>query len=204
MINHEEKFFSYLKGEMNSGERKKFEDELKRSENLNKEFSDYKRLNRIVDETKNIRLSKDYSESIITEFRRRKGSKDLRKISPTIKYVFASIIIIIVGYFLISQINKENPQDVNLLLTQYSDSELDSYINDYDYSNILEINVDIDAVQRIDSLYSDNISASLIESIKEENLTDIVNFNSVADVDEYLSEDEVDLIYAQLINKEIL
>lgn len=204
MINNEEKFFSYLKGEMNPGERKEFEDELRRSENLNKEFSDYKRINRIIDETKNIRLSKDYSESIITEFRRRKDSKDLRKISPTIKYVFTSIIIIITGYFLISQINKENPQDVNLLLTQYSDSELDSYINDYDYSNSLEINIDFDAVQRIDSLYSENISASLIESINEESLSDIVGFNSVADVDEYLSEDEVDLIYAQLINKEIL
>jgi len=204
MNNNEEKFFSYLKGEMNLRERKEFEDELKRSENLNKEFSDYKRINRIIDETKNIRLSKDYSESIITKFRRRKSSNGLRKISQTIKYAFASIIIIIVGYFLISQINKENPQDVNSLLTQYSDSELDSYINDYDYSNSLEINIDIDAVQRIDSLYSENISASLIESINEKSLIDIVGFNSVADVDEYLSEDEVDLIYAELINKEIL
>ena len=204
MINNEEKFFSYLKGEMNPGERKEFEDELKRSENLNNEFSDYKIINRIIDETKNIRLSKDYSESIITEFRRRKSSNGLRKIFPTIKYAFASIIIIIVGCFLISQINNESPQDVNLLLTQYSDSELDSYINDYDYSNSVEMNINIDAVQRIDSLYSENISASFIESINEESLTDIVDFNSVADVDEYLSEDEVDLIYAQLINKEIL
>jgi|GEM_PF-1007610 len=204
MINNEEKFFSYLKGKMNPVERKEFEDELKRSENLNQEFSDYKRLSRLIDETKNIRLSKDYSESIITDFRRRKGSKGLNKKSPTIKYAFASIIIIIIGYFLISQKNIENPQDVNLLLTQYSDSELDSYINDYDYSNTTEMNIGNDAIQRIDSLYSENISASLIESIKEESLTDIVNFNSVADVDEYLSEIEVDLIYAQLINKEIL
>lgn len=204
MINNEEKFFSYLKGKMNSVERKEFEDELKRSENLNQEFSDYKRLSRLIDETKNIRLSKDYSESIITDFRKRKDSKGLKKISPTIKYAFASIIIIIVGYFLISQKNIVNPQDVNLLLTQYSDSELDSYINDYDYSNTTEMNIGNDAIQRIDSLYSENISASLIESIKEESLTDIVGFNSVADVDEYLSDNEVDLIYAQLINKEIL
>ena len=204
MINNEEKFFSYLKGEMNPEERKIFEQELIHSDNLNQEFEEYKKLNSIIDETKNVRLSKDYSESIINEFRRRKSSNGLRKIFPTIKYAFASIIIIIVGYFLISQINNESPQDVNLLLTQYSDSELDSYINDYDYSNSVEMNINIDAVQRIDSLYSENISASLIESINEESLTDIVDFNSVADVDEYLSEDEVDLIYAQLINKEIL
>ena len=40
MINNEEKFFSYRKGKMNSVERKEFEDELKRSENLNQDFSD--------------------------------------------------------------------------------------------------------------------------------------------------------------------
>jgi len=204
MINNEEKFFSYLKGKMNPEERKAFEGELIRSDNLKKEFDEYKKLNSIIDETKNIPLSKNYSESIITEFRRRKDSKGLKKKSPIIKYAFASIIIIIVGYFLISQINKENPQDVNLLLTQYSDSELDSYINDYDHSNAIEMNIGNEAVQIIDSIYSENISAGFIESINEESLTDIVGFKNVADVDEYLSDNEVDLIYAQLINKEIL
>lgn len=204
MINNEEKFFSYLKGKMNPGERKIFEDELMHSDNLNQEYDEYKNLNSIIDETKNIPLSKNYSESIITEFRRRKDSKGLKKKSPTIKYAFASIIIIIVGYFLISQINKENPQDVNLLLTHYSDSELNSYINDYDHSNIIEMNIGNEAAQIIDSIYLENISASFIESINEESLTDIVGFKNLTDVDEYLSDNEVDLIYAQLINKEIL
>jgi hypothetical protein len=204
MINNEEKFFSYLKGKMNPEERKIFEHEIIHSDNLNQEFDKYKKLNSIIDETKNIPLSKNYSESIINEFRRRKDSKGLKKKSPTIKYAFASVIIIIVGYFLISQINKENPQDVNLLLTQYSDSELDSYINDYDHSNAIEMNIGNEAFQIIDSIYSENISASFIESINGESLTDIVSFKNVADVDEYLSDNEVDLIYAQLINKEIL
>lgn len=204
MINNEEKFFSYLKGKMNSEGRKIFEDELMHSDNLNKEFVEYKKLNSIIDETKNISLNKNYSESIITEFRRRKESNSIKKKSPTIKYAFASIVIIIVGYFLISQINKENAQDVDLLITQYSDSELDSYINNYGYSNAIEMNIGNDAVQIIDSIYSENISASFIESINEESLTNITGFNSVADVDGYLSDNEVDLIYAQLINKEIL
>ncbi|MCK7524971.1 MAG: hypothetical protein MZV64_48890 [Ignavibacteriales bacterium] len=66
------------------------------------------------------------------------------------------------------------------------------------------MNIGNEAVQIIDSIYSENISASFIESINEESLTDIVGFRNVADVDEYLSDNEVDLIYAQLINKEIL
>jgi hypothetical protein len=204
MINNEEKFFSYLKGKMNSEERKIFEDELMHSDNLNQEFDEYKKLNSIIDETKNVSLNKNYSESIIIEFRKRKDSKRLKKKSPAIKYAFISIILITVGYFLISQINKENPQDVNLLLTQYSDSELDSYINDYDHSDAVEMNIGNEAVHIIDSIYSKKISASFMESIENESMTNITGFNSVADVDEYLSDNEVDLIYAQLINKEIL
>jgi hypothetical protein len=204
MINNEEKFFSYLKGKMNSESRKTFEDELLNSETLNKEFSEYKKLNDIIKETKNVNLKKDYSESIITEFRKRRESKNLKKRHPTINYALASILIIIAGYFLISQINKENQHDVNSALTQYSYSELDSYIDYYDYPNSMVMNITDDAIQRIDSIYSDNISASLIESISEKNFEDIFSTNSIVDVDEYLSDNEVDFIYAQLINKEIL
>lgn len=204
MINNEEKFFSYLKGKMNSESRKTFEDELLNSETLNKEFSEYKKLDDIIKEAKNVNLKKEYSESIITEFRTRKETKSLKKIKPTIKYAFVSILIIITGYFLVSQINKENQHDVNSELTQYSYSELNSFIDDYDYSNSIELNIADDALQRIDSIYSDNISASLMESISEKNFEDIFSTNSIVDVDEYLSDNEVDFIYAQLINKEIL
>ena len=204
MINNEEKFFSYLKGKMKSESRKIFEDELMNSDKLNKEFIEYKKLNDFIKETKNVNLKKDYSESIITEFRKRRESKNLKKRHPTIKYALASILIIIAGYFLISQINKENQHDVNSELTQYSYSELNSFIDDYDYSNSIELNIADDAIQRIDSIYSDNISASLIESISEKNFEDIFSTNSIVDVDEYLSDNEVDFIYAQLINKEIL
>lgn len=204
MINNEEKFFSYLKGKMEPERRKTFEDELLNSETLNKEFSEYKKLDDIIKEAKNVNLKKEYSESIIIEFRTRKETKSLKKIHPAIKYAFVSILIIITGYFLVSQINKENQYNVNSELTQYSYSELNSYIDDYDYSNSIELNIADDAIQRIDSIYSDNISASLIESISEKSFEDIFSTNSIVDVDEYLSDNEVDFIYAQLINKEIL
>lgn len=204
MINNEDKFFYYLRGKMNPEDRKTFEDELMNSDTLNKEFIEYKKLNDIIKETKNVNLKKEYSESIITEFRKRRESKSLKKIHPTIKYALASILIIFAGYFLVSQVNKENQPDVNSALTQYSYSELDSFINDYDYSNTTEMNIADDALQRIDSIYSENISASFIESINEKSFEDIFSTNSIADVNEYLSDNEVDFIYAQLINKEIL
>jgi uncharacterized protein (UPF0128 family) len=204
MINSEEKFFSYLKGKMNSEEKKEFEDELIRSDNLNKEYTEYEKLNNIIDETKNIHLSKDYSESIITDFRKRIESEDLKRSYPMIRYAFASIILIVGGYFLISQLNKENPEEIESLLTEFSEAELNSFSNNYDYSTDIANNIDDTGFIRIDSIYRKNLSESVVESIGKKSLEDILSLSDVANVDEYLSDIEVDIIYAQLINKEIL
>jgi hypothetical protein len=203
MIDYEEKFFSYLKGRMNSEEKKEFEEELLLSENLKKDFADYKKLHSIIDEVKDTSLNNDYSESIITLFRKRKESRIINKSFSKTSLAFASIIIILFGYFLTSSLNQEKPMEISSLLTEFSKAELDSlnYIVDYS-SNIDDIDENI--VNRIDSVYNENLSASLSKSIEENELEYILSINNVADVDEYLTENEVELIYSQLINKEIL
>jgi hypothetical protein len=203
MIDYEEKFFSYLKGRMNSEEKKEFEEELLLSENLKKDFADYKKLHSIIDEVKDTSLNNDYSESIITLFRKRKESRIINKSFSKTSLAFASIIIILFGYFLTSSLNQEKPMEISSLLTEFSKAELDSlnYIVDYS-SNIDDIDENI--INRIDSVYNENLSASLSKSIEENELEYILSINNVADVDEYLTENEVELIYSQLINKEIL
>jgi len=204
MINSEEKFFSYLKGRMNSEEKKEFEDELISSDNFNKEYTEYEKLNNIINESKNISLSKDYSDSILTDFRKRIESKELKRSYPMIRYAFASIILIVVGYFLISQLNKENPEEIESLLTEFSEAELNAFSNNYDYLTDIANNIDDAGFIRIDSIYRKNLSESVAESIGKKSLEDILSLSDVANVDEYLSDIEVDILYAQLINKEIL
>jgi GrpB-like predicted nucleotidyltransferase (UPF0157 family) len=94
MKNNEEKFFLYLNGKMNSSERLIFEDELKESEELKNNFGEYKNLMHFIDETKNAEISKDYSESIVPNFRNRLERTDGRKLFKKLKYVFASFLII--------------------------------------------------------------------------------------------------------------
>lgn len=189
---------------MNSEERKTFEDELMHSDNLNDEFIEYKTLNSIIDETKNIPLNKNYSESIITEFRKRKELKEIKKSYPKFKYAFAYILIIIGGYFLISELNKENPEEIKSLLTEFSDVELNSFSYDSYYSSNIDKNIDDEAISRIDSIYTENISVSVFESMNDASMDDIFSINNLADVDEYISDNDIDLIYDRLINKEIL
>lgn len=204
MINNEETFFSYLKGRMNSEEKKTFEEELIHSEKLKKEFIEFKKLNSIIDETKNIPLSQDYAASILTDFRKRKALTEIKKSYPKFKYAFASILIIIGGYFLVSELNEENPEENKSLLTEFSDSELKSFSYDSYYSSNIEKNIDEEAISRIDSIYKENISASIIESMDETGMDEIFSINNFVDDEEYISDNDIDLIYDKLINKEIL
>jgi len=204
MNDSEEKFFSYLKGRMNPEEKKKFEEELLFSDNLNKDFADYKKLHNILDDVKNIRINKNYSESIITEFRKRKESRIINKSFSKTRFAFTSIVLILIGYFLISFLNQEKPMEINSLLTEFSETELESLSRNIAYSVNLENNISDDDVSKIDSIYKENLSASLNETIEENRLDNIYSINNVSDIDEYLSENDVELIYAQLINKEIL
>ena len=124
MKNDEEKFFLYLKGKMSSQERLKFEDELKKSEELNNDFEEYKNLVHFINETKNAEINKDYSESIVPNFRNRLERINEKKSSTNLKYVFATLVIIIAGYFIVSQIGGENKQELKQVLTDLSDDEI--------------------------------------------------------------------------------
>lgn len=203
MIKNEERFFSYLKGRMNPEEIEKFENDLSKSADLNNEFSEYKKLNNIITEVKNIQLNNDYSESILLDFRNRIDSKKTNSTFPKIRYAFAALFIAVAGYFIISNFDKGQPQEVNSILAEYSEDELNSFSDNY-YSSIIENNLNEYDSEKLDSIYSENIFASIIGSINEKQLNDIFNINNVSDVDEYVSDNDIDKIYSQLIDKEIL
>lgn len=204
MTNHEEKFFLYLKEKMNSEERKDFEDELNNSESLKKDFTEYKKLTSYINEVKDVHLNGEYSETIITEFRERLESKRDSNSFKIIGYSFSAIVLILVGYFLISFLDKEKPVEITSILTEFSDDEIESLSYNYDYSVNVENNITDDNVNRIDSIYNEKLSSSISASLQENGLEYIFNINNLSDVDEYLSENDVDIIYAQLINKEFL
>src|SRR5690606_23138066 len=122
---------------------------------------------------------------------------------PKIRYAFAALFIAVAGYFIISNFNKGQPQEVNSILAEYSEDELNSFSDNY-YSSIIENNLNEYDSEKLDSIYSENIFASIIGSINEKQLNDIFNINNVSDVDEYVSDNDIDKIYSQLIDKEIL
>ena len=204
MKNNEENFFLYLKGKLGSQERLQFEDELKKSKELYNDFEEYKNLTNLINETKNVEISKDYLESIVPNFRSRLKRINEKKLSTNLKYVFATLVIIIAGYFIVSQIGGENKQELKQILTDLSDDEINLIANDFYASDDITKSMDDISTQKIDSIYSENLKNSLAESIDDINSNVILSKNNVTDVDQYLSDNDIDLIYSQLIEKKIL
>ncbi len=203
MINNEDRFFLFLKGKMNSEEREKFENELNVSTEFKNEYDEYKKLNNIVSEVKDIHLNESYTKSILVKFHNRNQLKNNKLSFPKIRYAFAALFIAAAGYFIVSNINKEQIQTEKNLLSDYSENDL-NLLNDYFFSSNTENNFAEYDTNKLDSIYSENISSGILSSINEKQLDDILNINNVSDVNKYVSDNDVDNIYAQLIDKEIL
>ena len=204
MDNNEEKFFNYFNGKMNVEDQKEFEFELSRSSEMNNKFIEYQKLMNIIKETKNIPLNKVYSASIITEFRKTLESNSSKRNIPNFRYAISLMFIIIVGYLSTTILNRETPDEINSILKEYSYDELNSITKNYDFSTGLEKNLNDYEISKIDSVYKQDVSGNLIESIGSKATDYIFVKNNVADVNNYISDNDVDLIYSQLIDKKIL
>ena len=204
MKNNEEKFFLYLKDRMSSQERIIFEDELKNSEVLHKDFEEYKNIAHLVIETKNIKINNDYSESIVPDFRRRLERMNEKKSFKKLKYVFASLLIIVTGYFVLSYYNGEKKQELYQAIKDLSNDEIDSIANDFYVSEDFTQNIDDVSSQKIYSIYAEDLNSSLVESVGELNANTVLIKYHINDVDQYLSDTDIELIYLQLSEKKIL
>lgn len=200
-MNNEEKFFRFLNNKMSKQEKNNFKKELQASKQLTEEFNSYKKVFEYINETKIISLNPSYTENIIPEFRSRLHKKNKQRFHLKFAYGVALIIVSLVGYLIVDQI-KNNPIDnIEQIYSDLTNKELDNLYTDYDIdvANIL----DDTAINNIDSMYLEKINQNYIESYSS---SDPISFNNL-DFDElqnYMEQDQMDLVYSELLNKKIL
>lgn len=201
MIDNNERFAKYLSGQLNESEKKLFEDELASSFQLRYDFESYKKVIELVDSTKNIELSPQYAQTIISTFRNKSEVK--RKKSVVLKYGYAFVVffIAVFSYFILSLFNglKQEPQeslaDITNDGTNYLSAELYSDIeNEFDENTMLAI----------DSVYKNKLSDNVTEAVNDNTIDEIPRDINLNELDKYLSNKDVEQIYAELSNKEIL
>jgi hypothetical protein len=204
MKNHEEEFFNYLKGKMNPTEKKLFEDELHNSDSLRKSFEDYKTLTQIIAETKNIKLNSNYTQSIITDFRSKQTVKKYNQIFPMLKYALSFVVVAVLSFYFVNDFIKKDVNDIHTTLAELSTEEMNYVSSNLEVTNSIESSLDEISLDKIDSLYSQQLADNIDSSNKEGNADIILNGRELTDVEDYLSDDDIEKIYTQLIDKEIL
>ena len=200
-MSNEEKLINYLTNKMDKSEMDDFEEELKSSPKLRNDLESYKKLFNLVEETKNIPLSNHYTQTIIPEFRSRQERK--RKISFISKYGFALafLFVFVVSYSIINNLMQENqnPKDLYTNLTNDDADFLAEKLN-LDFSKDLDSNAEVN----IDSVYNEDLDQNINSSLSDQTFQSYSKDLSIKDLDQYLTENDVDIIYSELLNKKIL
>lgn len=200
-MTNDEKFSRYFFNEMNLEEKKEFEKELSIFPELNNDFENFKKVMNLFTETKAFELDAGYTQSILPRFRNKIESKRKKSVYIKYGYAFAVLFLAVISYLIIARMMTDKPemQKIYSGLTDddanYLASELDlSLENDYDESSFA----------KIDSLYNKTLSENITESISNNNISSVSKDINLNEIEKYLTDKDVETLYAELSNKEIL
>jgi hypothetical protein len=194
-----EKILKYLDGLLSSKERIEFEKEIQSSEEFQNELNDYNELFRIIEMEKTKTINQEYAESILPQFRRVNKSKNSIRHFPRYAFGVSLFIILIMSSFLIFRSGQDqqsevvgsylNLNDTERLVVQLSSSDM---ISSYDEKQLLILD------SAYFSYYSQEISGS--ENAAENLIA--INDIDYSELENILSEEEIDFVYNEIINKE--
>ncbi|HQF42318.1 MAG TPA: hypothetical protein PK073_05350 [Ignavibacteriaceae bacterium] len=199
---NDEDFENYLNGKMPEIQKIEFEKLLISSSELKNDFDRYKKLKELITNTKSIRLNEDYSSTILYRFRN--NLQDDKKVKPfyNIGAFATAVASIMLGFILTVNLFIKNDIDKNSDFQSIIENEKDSIINSFDITDRLISNADSESIQKIDSVYNE----LLFQNINAE--SDLNNFYAVTsdieniDLEQFISDEKIDQIYAQLMEKE--
>lgn len=199
---NDEDFENYLNGKMPEIQKIEFEKLLIISSELKNDFDRYKKLKELITTTKSIRLNEDYSSTILYRFRNNIQNDKKAKPFYHIGAFATAVASIMLGFILTVNFFIKNDVNKNSDLQTIIENEKDSIINSFDISDRLISNADSESIQKIDSVYND----LLFQNINAE--SDLNNFYAVTsdieniDLEQFISDEKIDQIYAQLMEKE--
>ncbi|MFZ2323197.1 MAG: hypothetical protein WAV89_05805 [Ignavibacteriaceae bacterium] len=199
-MNNDEKFSKYLFNEMSENEKHSFEDELKSSGQMKDDFESYQKVIELVKETKNIQLDVQYTRNIIPEFRRKLEKRNHPSVFVKFGYVFVALFFAVFGYSIVTKVLTEK-QDLQKVYSDLTNDEV-SYL-------AAEMNIglgndfDENTIEKIDSVYNYKLYENVIESLNHSIKKTSEEFN-LNELDQYLTDKDIDLIFAELTDKEII
>ncbi len=202
MKNKDEIIIRYLDGQMNPVEKTDFENELNSSEELRKALEEYKAVFNSVELAKNIKLNEDYAESIIPEFRRRLEKQRPINFNIRFAYGFTTVIIIALAVLYFTRLNDTNKlNETELVTNDITPNEIETIFNQMSTEDLI-LAYEFEETAKLDSLYASYYSREIVDpEYAEENLF-ALNDIELNEIEDLLSDDEMDFVYNEIINKE--
>lgn len=202
MNKNETAFRNFLENKMNEDEKKIFLEKLESSKEMNIEFEKFNKIYNLVQKSKSVTLNSDYTQTIIPRFRERLVNDSKVSFISKYKYAFAGIFILFTTYLVTTQVLSNREPNLQKIYSELSDNEVNYFVTDMRID--LENEVDDLVTEKIDSIYNEklneNFSASLSEN-KNKIITDDMN---LTELDNYLSDNDIDRLYTELLEKKIL
>lgn len=197
-------FENYLSGKMTSEEKINFETNLLRSPELSNDFNKYKKLKEMISETRSINLSESYSSGILPRFRKKMEARNKSKPYQKVGAFITAATSLVIGFTLtINLFINENGQDLNDL-AEIIESEKDSLISSFEISDNLVSKADSESLAKMDSVYNDIISQNIYVEYDFDDFNDLTYDIQNIELEQFITDEDVDKIYTILINKEIL
>lgn len=195
-MNKEELIIKYLDDQLSSEEKKAFEIELNSSEELQKEFQSYKKLNFYIDELKQIDQNELYFNSILPRFQERMIT---RKKSPFVQkfgYAFPFIFMFALSFVVFNLFYSSNTISTDLVnFTQ-------SLTDDQKIELLSTLNGDFTTeyfTEQYSEYYHQNIENTL-SVIEDKNQLAVLYNIEIEEPSDYLSEQEFEKIYNEIIS----
>lgn len=201
MKKNDERIIMYIDGQMSPGQIKDFEKELQSSETLRKELSEYKAVYKSISTAKEKRLNANYTESIIPEFRRRMEEKKSGALNTRFAYIVVSFILIASVIYLVNLLQVQDPGTETVVsFNQIENSDLDIALENMSTDDILLAYSDEDS-NELDSILTAYFSETVTSAADSEENLFALNELDYLQIENLLSDEEVDLVYNEIINK---
>lgn len=200
-MTNDEKFSRYFFNEMNLEEKKEFEKELSIFPELNNDFENFKKVMNLFTETKAVELDAGYTQSILPRFRNKIESKRKKSVYIKYGYAFAVLFLAVISYLIIARMMTDKPE-MQKIYSGLTDDDANYLASELDLS--LENDYDENSFAKIDSLYNKTLSENITESINDNNISSVSKDINLNEIEKYLTDKDVETLYAELSNKEIL
>jgi hypothetical protein len=192
----DEKIIKYLNDDLTQEDRTSFEADLKNSSHLRSEYELYLKLQQNIMLSKNVKLNKNYLNTIIPEFRSKLNIHNSITFKNKIEFSFATVIALLISFLIFKNIYVEN-SEIN---------SVQSFAESLNESQKIEILENLNGDDEDYVLASNNFTniklTNMIQAeLKINNEIAEVYDISYSELVDDLSQAEADKIYKEILNK---